>query len=385
MSSNEDINSPINLLNSRMELGKKGRVAGGWKKNILLLLITLFIFFLILEISLRLFSYPVYGFQKGTFTSDENLGYKLSPNYSGLQSIYGRTAKIDTNSKGMRDFREYDYNKSEGTYRILILGDSYSFGNGVDLNESYPEYLRENFKDKNVEVINLAVPGYGINHEYVSFLEEGKKYNPDIILVAFSPNDLEVHQIVEEGGKTSVDKNHSATANKNGFLVAYEGEGVVRSIHLFLLWNCRSYGFFYTKLRAVFSKVVSNYWKKQQGTPLYFSDVNSEQYKEAYNGYFSLIKKLKDSTNATIILFAGPFSIYYASPDEIKKEYNFDYEINPGETKESIKEIANNLSILFVELDTNEKDIYLPVDGHLNSKGNKLVADKLYSEVSRFL
>jgi len=367
----------VNLKNSDFKVKQLKET----KRNILLLLLTLLFCFLIFEFALRIFSYPVYGFQKGAFVSDDILGYKLSSNYSGVQSIYGRTAEINTNSKGMRDFREYNYAKENGKYRILILGDSYSFGNGVNLNESYSEYLRENFKDKNVEVINLAVPGYGISHEYMAFLEEGKKYTPDIILIQFSPNDWGIDQVIEKNEQMIVNKNQSAIANKDGFLVSPK-EGTIRSIHLSLLWNFRTYGFFYTKMRSLFSKIVANYWKEKQGTPYYFLDINSEQYQNYYKGYFSLVEKLKNSTNATVMLFAGPFGVYYVSPEDVKKEYNLDYEINPAQTKESVKEIAKKLNLSFIELDTNDQTIYLPVDGHLNSKGNKIVADKLYLELS---
>ena len=98
------------------------------------------------------------------FTFDEELGYRLTPNYEGVNSIYKKVHKVKTNSKGMRDFREYDYEKPEGIYRIVILGDSYVFGNGVELENSFVEILRN--KLNKTEIINLGTPGYGINQEY---------------------------------------------------------------------------------------------------------------------------------------------------------------------------------------------------------------------------
>jgi len=333
------------------------------------------------EILLRLFSYPVYGFQKGVFVSDEIIGYKLSTNYSGDQIIFGKQFELNTNSKGLRDNKEYNYSKSKEAYRILILGDSFSFGNGVNLNESYPEYLRDNFKNKNVEIINLGVPGYGINNEYLYFIKEGIKYNPDLVIVQFCSNDWGTHKIIESNGIESIDTTNSLTANSKGFLIQSQDKGKLRSLHLTLLWNLRSYSFIYTKLRNVLSNIIDFLWKNQHGIPNYFSNNNSMQYLENNKGYSMIIKKLKDSTNAKILIFLGPFQLDNLDPNIIQKEYNLNYSINPKQTKQSVEEIAKQLDILSLSIYTNSTDIYLPVDGHWNAKGNKLVADELYKKI----
>lgn len=351
------------------------------KSNIFLLLFTLLFFLLTFEVLLRIFAYPVYGFQKGNFVYDDIVGYKLSPNYSGIQSIYGKTVRIDINSEGMRDFRNYTYDKEEDTYRILILGDSNAFGNGNDLNQTYAEYLRQDFYGENVEIINMGVPGYGINNEYLTFIEEGKKYNPDLVLLQFTGNDWGTHHLFEENGKLVVDKTNSLIANKNGLLVNSVSDKGIRSVHLFLLWNLRSYSFVYTKLRNILSNAVNKYWAKN--VPAFLYNPNSAEYKQAYEGYFSLLKKLKENTNATIFILIAPDIIDNLPPEEIQKEYNLNYSINPPQTKESVAEMAQKLNISLIRFISDEQDIFLKVDGHLNPKGNKLFADKIYSELKQ--
>jgi hypothetical protein len=363
----------------------KNKKSKNLKQNILLLIFILFMFFLILEVVLRIEGYSIYGFGKGTFVYDNILGYKLSSNYLGIQSIYSRTVNVETNSQGMRDVREYNYNKTEGTFRIVVLGDSVSFGNGVELNESYVEILRKKFEGKNVEIINLGVPGYGISQEYLTFLDEGKKYNPDLVLIQFGLNDWGTDKLISENGTLSIDKSQELIANKDGFLVAYGKESLLRSVHLYLLWNLRSYDFFYTKLRAILSQAIANYWKSQNGVPSYFLNNNSLQYQEDYQGYYSLIEKMKNSTNANIVLFAGPFNSDRVSSKEIETTFNLNYSVDPEETKKSVEDITNKLNLSFIGIEEKEKNIFIPIDNHWNSEGNKLVADNLYSKLLSFV
>ena len=360
------------------------------KQNLLLLIISIVIILILIEIALRLFGYPVYGFQKWVFISDDSFGYKLAPNYSGVQSVYGRSYFLESNSQGLRDNREYSYEKPPGTKRIILLGDSITFGNGVDLNDSYAEMLRNKFSQSNqkVEVINLGIPGYGINNEYVRFIDEGIKYDPDIVIIQYTPNDWRTHQLSIENGKTIVDKDYTTTANEKGLLVSYREKFSARSIHLFLLFNFRSYSLFYTKSRQVLSGVIDKYWANRLGSgsvPLYFRDKNSEIYKESYDGYKAVVEMMQNKTNSTIIVFIGPFRQNLNSPEKLKEIYNLSYDPDPRQTQKDVEKIAKELDIPSIVLTSNDSNIYIPVDGHWNEKGNELVADKLYSELQKYL
>lgn len=99
---------------------------------------------------------------------------------------------VRINSLGLRD-REIGYEKPEGTYRVLALGDSQTFGLGVEADQSYPKVIERALNaasGRTVEVINSGVPGAGTAHE-LDFLErEGWRYDPDLVVVGFFYNDL---------------------------------------------------------------------------------------------------------------------------------------------------------------------------------------------------
>ncbi len=63
------------------------------------------------------------------------------------------------NSKGLRD-NETTYDKPEGVFRIVVIGDSNTFGVGVPIEKHFTRLLEGYFRD--LEVINLGVGGFGM-------------------------------------------------------------------------------------------------------------------------------------------------------------------------------------------------------------------------------
>ena len=101
--------------------------------------------------------------------------------------------RIHINSLGFRG-REFQAAKPRGTLRILCLGDSYTFGDYVTTEETFPasleKKLRQEAPGRTIEVINGGVNGYTITDE-ASFAEEkGFALSPDLIIVGFVLNDL---------------------------------------------------------------------------------------------------------------------------------------------------------------------------------------------------
>ncbi|HEX4914173.1 MAG TPA: GDSL-type esterase/lipase family protein [Vicinamibacterales bacterium] len=142
-----------------------------------------------IEVWVRLAWDPARG-RPGFFVSDAVLGQRLAPNYDGW--FAGVPARI--NSLGFRDHREYSLAKPPGTFRILVLGDSVTFGHGALYETTYPYLLEQQLRawrpDVKWEVWNLGVPGYNTAQElaYLQLVEE--RYAPDLVVVGFFPNDF---------------------------------------------------------------------------------------------------------------------------------------------------------------------------------------------------
>lgn len=103
------------------------------------------------------------------------------------------TWKFVTNSKGLRDSREFEYAKPAGTIRVLALGDSHTQGHEVRQEATYSAVL-ERYLDAHgspTEVLNAGVSGFSTAEELAFLENEGYKYHPDFVVVGFYANDFE--------------------------------------------------------------------------------------------------------------------------------------------------------------------------------------------------
>jgi lysophospholipase L1-like esterase len=105
-------------------------------------------------------------------------------------------SEIRINNLGFRgpDLAE---RKAPGLFRVMALGDSYTFGDHVDTEEAYPARLEEDLslrlrasRGGRAEVVNAGVNGFGILDEWALWLKAGERLDPDVVLVTFSPNDI---------------------------------------------------------------------------------------------------------------------------------------------------------------------------------------------------
>ena len=102
--------------------------------------------------------------------------------------------RFDINRKGIRADREIPYDKPASTYRIVAFGDSFGMGYEVKLGDAWLSVLERELNTSGkctVEVVNLSVSGHGTAEELVTYLNEGDKYQPDLVLVEWHQTDLD--------------------------------------------------------------------------------------------------------------------------------------------------------------------------------------------------
>jgi lysophospholipase L1-like esterase len=81
--------------------------------------------------------------------------------------------------------------KPPGVFRVVVMGDSISFGFGVADGEGWVRQLEVLAAARQpVEVVNLGVGGYNPYNEVALFAHRGARYQPDLVLVQFCVNDL---------------------------------------------------------------------------------------------------------------------------------------------------------------------------------------------------
>lgn len=130
------------------------------------------------------------------------------------ENYYGSKYQIIINDKSIRNTTSIQYEKPDKNFRILILGDSITFGSSVSNNETFSFYLENILNRSNTgkmfEVLNAGTPAWGPLEYYFFLKNEGYKYNPDLVILALEKSDttqLNMEQVsfkksyIEEGEK----------------------------------------------------------------------------------------------------------------------------------------------------------------------------------------
>lgn len=127
---------------------------------------------------------------------------RLAPNldlkfcYSSLKRPWldaDGCVSVRTNSLGFRDL-EFDVAKPDGQRRILCVGDSFTFGNGVPLEDTWVQRLEtllsESFDD--AEVINggFAAGDHRTGGYAPWIADDGLALDPDLVVIGICLNDL---------------------------------------------------------------------------------------------------------------------------------------------------------------------------------------------------
>jgi hypothetical protein len=121
---------------------------------------------------------------RGEILYSEELGWRLRPGFRGFVHDTWTTV----NGKGYRG-REYGPVKAPGRTRVVMLGDSITFGTRARDDETFSALL--DTRTRRFEVVNLAVEGYGTDQELIALQGEGLRFRPDVVVLNFCTNDVE--------------------------------------------------------------------------------------------------------------------------------------------------------------------------------------------------
>lgn len=125
------------------------------------------------------------------FEFDPELGWRGRALASGSLRTPAGTILVKLNSQGVRE-REVPFERSRGSLRVVVLGDSQTWGSGVTQDDRFSDVLERLLRERGIdaEVVNLGIPGYGTDQELLLFRRLGRRYRPDLVIVAFYWNDV---------------------------------------------------------------------------------------------------------------------------------------------------------------------------------------------------
>lgn len=174
------------------------RMARAFVINVLLIVIALLFAVLLLEAFIRLAGLqPMNRVPNLHQSASGGLVFELIPS---MQTRGYNRETVTTNALGFRS-PEIDAAKPN----IVVIGDSMTFGLGVEDSQTNPAVLQEHFTSHNV--INTGVSSYNLEQEVLAYEQKAMQFDPDLVILEFVINDADpkAHQS-PEGGWTTKDQ-----------------------------------------------------------------------------------------------------------------------------------------------------------------------------------
>jgi lysophospholipase L1-like esterase len=119
---------------------------------------------------------------------DPVYGWSHRPGQEGRFASWGFDTGVRINSHGFRG-PETRFDKPPGHHRVVVLGDSFVWGFGVEEADTFPALLQAAL-GAGSEVLNLGVSGYSTDQELLVYRNVGRRYQPDVVVLVVASNDF---------------------------------------------------------------------------------------------------------------------------------------------------------------------------------------------------
>jgi hypothetical protein len=310
------------------------------------------------------------------FFEAHNNSYRLKKNISKVVKAPGYSFNVYTNNLGFRDKQAGSRNIGQRPY-VLILGESLTFGNGVDYEQSFTGLIGHAIEGQGLEVVNLAVGGHGFIDQWEFFHEIMAKVStkPEKVLVCFSPLFI-----------NGFDRPFTDIVVKNGYLFK-KGNWLIPYIRISLGNLSSAYCFFRDNLRKLQAR-YSDFNKTITQQLLEFYSVHNRLAERSVSADFETrLRELDDyiaSLGAEAIFVYVPLSTDFGLPQLIKQsgedpslyDVHFYYKLLDSHCKKhgiSLINLSPGLQGLF---DKGEPLNFIQ-DAHYNEAANKVIADTI--------
>jgi hypothetical protein len=319
------------------------------------------------ELVLRALDFPPSDFSP--WVESDVTGYAYAPSQrTRLRRAGEFDVEFRTNREGLRDD---EVGPTPGR-RILLLGDSFASGYGVERGEMFADLLESALE---ADVVNAAVGGFEIVHQVHYYASRGRELRPDVVLYAlYLGNDLSRNDQWREipgGGLEPVGRR----------LPTRTAESM--------------------KLRTLLERMLySERLRKDDARAewLPFPDYvamcernPSPETEERWRVVEELVTRLRDEVRRSgAEILVATFSYRTAVEPAARERY---FEANPGLSathdfsipRERTAEILTRLGIGFVDLDAaleahyaaSDESLYFVRDGHWNALGHRVAASAL--------
>jgi lysophospholipase L1-like esterase len=316
-------------------------------------------------------------------TPDAQLGWKLKPSQTTQLNWETYRYPMVANSLGFPG-PEYPEAKPPNTFRILVTGDAFSTGDGVQPEQNWVRLLEKKLADqgstrqpdRKVEVLNFSMTGYGPDQYAEVVRTFAPKYKPDLIIVEHYVNDYQDVMMTNTEFQEAI-----------GFgMPDPNGLGTILKLkHLSLFLR-----------NKVYSPIKEDLLGRP--SPLYgYELADFDRFKPAapeaptrLRKRLQEIQQVAQGLGAKVMLPMVPSAVQVCGPEQLPyypKHLNladFDFEL----PQRNSKAIAQELKLPFIDLIPTLKSsstcVYQPYNKHWLPTGHEVVAEEMAKRMTEY-
>lgn len=306
---------------------------------------------------------------------DPVLGWSNIPGVN-IPDMYGPGIHLQTNSQGFRNDYDFDESVPAGKIRIICSGDSFTFGYGVDNDQTWCQQLTA--LDPRLETVNMAQGGYGVDQAYLWYKRDGSKVRHDVQILAFITDDFYRMQRNKFLGYSK-----PVIEIENGTLVA-RNTPVPRTSYTFSFFTSKIDSF--NKLRTVefINKAIRIFESSPDNASQQVAGKRNEETRDILLKLFESLSNTNKERNSKLVLVYLPTK-YELNSTSIEDWMNF------------IEHAARTHDIPFINIMSEFQSmpredavkLFIPsgklkypgAAGHLNDRGNEMVSEMIYKEL----
>ncbi len=344
-------------------------------KNTTLILFFSALLFAFVELVIRQFfpqtSETSYSTGDSLGIKDPVTGHLNRPSTRAVVSGPEFTVEYIVDDRGFRsDSLASKFAGKSGHITVLLLGDSFVFGAANNFDDIWPEVLAKKFsaEGQKVEIINAGVPGFDTSQQALYLEDLFQKYQADIVLLTFLPNDLFANEPIQKIDGLEVARGDAGAVVKAGGGKKSKFQSV-------------------TLLKRMLMQSDSAYIRLYLLTPRrdYFSTLPSDAVKskvETTRELLLRIQHISSRNGADLAVLSIPqlYQVLHLASGAVVPN------IDPRRTDAVLGKFASETGIKWIpslealaENYAETKDeLYFRYDGHLTAAGNQVIAEIAY-------
>lgn len=354
----------------------------------------------------------------------ETYHHEFIPNGKGR--LYTKEFKTiyKINSLGIRD-KEYSLTKPQNTFRILVLGDSFTEGYGVNAKDTFSDKL-EVLLNKNkpinssFEILNFGCASYSPLLEYILLKKKAIKFNPDLVIILLDLSDFKDDMEYTPFIKFDPEGRPDALPNPGPSIADSILEKSKNPLISFLFNHSVFCNYLGIKINKKLSSSDDNikeehpmqtgdiktdrFWMFRDKISLYDNEYktykmvdNTEEKRiEAMDlsfKYLEMINELLRNAGADFLLLIYPYGYQISSEEWSEGRVFFGLEQDKvyedfHMLESAMKSLARRSGIRLLSLypyfkNSKIKPLYLKLDGHFNSNGHQVVAEGIFDYLNQ--